>query len=49
MVLRPATMKTTLLDGIRQLILKSVSDVPGGSRSAQKAATTNQEFIIAYA
>ena len=44
MVLGP--LRSYVLDGIRQLILKSVSDVPGGSGADPEKPRANQEFIL---
>jgi len=44
MVLGP--LRSYVLDGIRQLILKSVSDVPGGSEADPEKPRANQEFIL---
>jgi hypothetical protein len=39
-------LRSYVLDGIRQLILKSVSDLPGGSEIDPEKPRTNQEFIL---
>jgi len=39
-------LRSYVLDGIRQLILKSVSDVPGGSEADPEKPRANQEFIL---
>jgi hypothetical protein len=39
-------LRSYILDGIRQLILKSVSDVPGGSEADPEKPRANQEFIL---
>jgi hypothetical protein len=39
-------LRSYVLDGIRQLILKSVSDVPGGSGTDPDRPRPNQEFIL---
>jgi hypothetical protein len=39
-------LRSYILDGIRQLILKSVSDVPGGSGTDPERPRANQEFIL---
>ena len=44
MVLGP--LRSYVLDGIRQLILKSVSDVPAGSGADPEKPRPNQEFIL---
>ena len=44
MVLGP--LRSYVLVGIRQLILKSVSDVPGGSETDPEKPRSNQEFIL---
>jgi len=44
MVLGP--LRSYVLDGIRQLILKSISDVPGGSGADPEKPRANQEFIL---
>jgi hypothetical protein len=44
MVLGP--LRSYVLDGIRLLILKSVSDVPGGSGADPEKPRPNQEFIL---
>ena len=39
-------LRSYVLDGIRQLILKSVSDVPGGSGVDPEKPRANQEFML---
>jgi hypothetical protein len=39
-------LRSYVLDGIRQLILKSVSDVPGGSGTDPEKPRANQEFML---
>jgi hypothetical protein len=39
-------LRSYVLDGIRQLILKSVSDVPGSSGTDLDKPRANQEFIV---
>jgi hypothetical protein len=39
-------LRTYVLDGIRQLILKSLADSPGGSQADPDQPRANQEFVI---